>query len=592
MALQTRVYTQTSNTFTLELTLVENSTSTSGNSSSISYTLKLKSTTKNFVQYGVGAQVKLDNQTVATRDRWSASKITLGTYAEVTLLSGTVTVGHHNDGAKSMSFGYSLDMSATSYTPGVMNGAGSMVLSTIPREAKITRAPNFTDEDNPAITVSNPAGGSVTVDAYMESPGAGIDQAIIVYKSINPYNPTVTFVLDESHRNKLRQLNTTSNTTTVRFVLRTKIGETYFYQWADRTMTIRDPAPTLSPTVEDINPDTLALTGGNGNLVKYHSQVAVKTGAKAVKGATLVGQSVTCGSLTLTGDGTLKGVESGTIVITATDSRGNTTTKTVSCKLMGYVRLSCNLGDGAPDASGRYNLEMMGACYYGNFGKVENALTVQYRYRKQGTETWGDWTAVDSVLPMGFTYLARAQVEGLDYQTTYEFQAMATDKLETAYSAEKTVKSLPTFDWSGTDFNVNVDLYIKGKPFLDHIYPVGSIYMSVNATNPSTWLGGTWVSWGAGRVPVGVSTSDSSFNTVEKTGGEKTHTLAVNEIPSHGHSTNINLGEQAKTGSGIWAAVPGEVNKIWVGYATEAGGGGAHNNLQPYITCYMWKRTA
>lgn len=89
MALQTKTYTQSSNTFTLELTLVEQSTSTAGNSSTLSYTLKLKSTTKNFAQYGVGAAVKLDNQTVAVRDRGSAPKITLGTRSEVTLLSGT-----------------------------------------------------------------------------------------------------------------------------------------------------------------------------------------------------------------------------------------------------------------------------------------------------------------------------------------------------------------------------------------------------------------------------------------------------------------------------------------------------------------------
>src|SRR5699024_10312816 len=127
-----------------------------------------------------------------------------------------------------------------------------------------------------------------------------------------------------------------------------------FITYLTRTLTIQNAAPTLNPTVEDVNQTTLALTGESGNLVKYHSQVAVKTGAQAVKGASLVRQSVTCGSHTLTGDGTLEGVESGTIVVSATDSRGNTTTKTVERKLVGYVRLSCTLGQGTPDASGRF----------------------------------------------------------------------------------------------------------------------------------------------------------------------------------------------------------------------------------------------
>ena len=65
----------------------------------------------------------------------------------------------------------------------------------------------------------------------------------------------------------------------------------------------------------------------------------------------------------------------------------------------------------------------------------------------------------------------------------------------------------------------------KDEINIDKVYPVGSIYISVNSTNPSSYFGGTWVSWDAGRVPVGVNTSDSNFSTVEKIGGEQTHTL-------------------------------------------------------------------
>ena len=67
-------------------------------------------------------------------------------------------------------------------------------------------------------------------------------------------------------------------------------------------------------------------------------------------------------------------------------------------------------------------------------------------------------------------------------------------------------------------------------------YPIGSIYMSTSNVNPSTIFGGTWESWGSGRVPVGIDTSQTEFNTVEKAGGEKTHTLTVDEIPSHTHT--------------------------------------------------------
>lgn len=455
MALQTKTYTQSSNGFTLELTLVEQSTSTAGNSSTLSYTLKLKSTTKNFAQYGVGAAVKLDNQTVAVRDRGSAPKITLGTYSEVTLLSGTRTVAHTSDGSKAMALAYSLDMASASYTPGPMSGSGTMTLTKIPRGATITSAPNFTDEDDPVVKVSNPAGVSVQLGIFKDS-----THALANYRTIS--GTSYTFRLTQAEREAMRKVDTAKNTAQVRFYVKSTVGGQTFITYLTRTLTIKNPAPTLNPTVEDVNQTTLALTGESGNLVKYYSQVAVKTGAQAVKGASLVRQSVTCGSHTLTGDGTLEGVESGTIVVSATDSRGNTSTKTVERKLVGYVRLSCTLGQGTPDASGRFDLEVVGACYYGSFGAAENTLTVEYRYRAQGTEAWGGWTAVDRTTPMGFTYVAHATVEGLDYQTAYEFQARAADALEQVESEVKVVKASPGFDWGKDDFAFHIPVYIQG----------------------------------------------------------------------------------------------------------------------------------
>ena len=455
MALQTRTYTQSSNTFTLELTLVEQSTSTGANSSTLSYTLKLKSTTKNFAQYGVGAAVKLDNQTVAVRDRGSAPKITLGTYSEVTLLSGTRTVAHQSDGSKVMALAYSLDMASASYTPGPMSGSGTMTLTKIPRGATITSAPNFTDEDDPVVKVSNPAGVSVQLGIFKDSTHALAD-----YRTIS--GTSYTFRLTQAEREAMRKVDTTKNTAQVRFYVKSTVGGQTFITYLTRALTIKNPAPTLNPTVEDVNPTTLALTGESGNLVKYHSQVAVKTGAQAVKGASLVRQSITCGGHTLTGDGTLEGVESGTIVVSATDSRGNTTTKTVERKLVAYVHLSCTLGQGTPDASGRYDLEVAGACYYGSFGGSDNTLGVEYRYREQGTEGWGAWTAVDRTTPMGFTYVAHATVEGLDYQTAYEFQARAADALEQVESGVQVVKASPGFDWGKDDFAFHIPVYIQG----------------------------------------------------------------------------------------------------------------------------------
>ena len=121
---------------------------------------------------------------------------------------------------------------------------------------------------------------------------------------------------------------------------------------------------------------------------------------------------------------------------------------------------------------------------------------------------------------------------------------------------------------------------------VDFIYPVGSIYMSVNSSNPSKWFGGTWTAWGKGRVPVCVDTGDSSFNTVEKTGGSK-------YLQQHTHNQNC-IGWSGD--GGFWV---GSGNYTTLNFGKETGPTsgasvttGSAGNLQPYITCYMWKRTA
>lgn len=206
-------------------------------------------------------------------------------------------------------------------------------------------------------------------------------------------------------------------------------------------------------------------------------------------------------------------------------------------------------------------------------------------------------------------------------------------------------------------------------------HPVNSVLITTNSTNPGTLYGGTWVSWGSGRVPVGVDSDDSALSAAEKTGGAKTislihshtvnshnhtishthtvnahthstgnHTLTSSEIPSHSHEVLISMKNAGGDGfqirplsgsngsNGYYKNLDMSSNTIIEGgasslYSGSAGGGGAHNHgntgsaspatggastsnsgsaspgtnsqlsssqsiMQPYITCYMWKRTA
>jgi hypothetical protein len=193
----------------------------------------------------------------------------------------------------------------------------------------------------------------------------------------------------------------------------------------------------------------------------------------------------------------------------------------------------------------------------------------------------------------------------------------------------------------GTDFSFQTTYVPPAalSPVLDQVYPVGSIYINAtNATNPATLLGfGTWAAFGAGRVPVGFNAADPLFDAAEKTGGAKdaivvahTHTGTTgNQSADHTHSgTTSNAGSHTHgvdSGTSPYAAgiaggyhfSQGTSNPDYFGLVRNAGehnhsittGGqstshnhafttgstgatGTNANLQPYITVYMWKRTA
>lgn len=134
------------------------------------------------------------------------------------------------------------------------------------------------------------------------------------------------------------------------------------------------------------------------------------------------------------------------------------------------------------------------------------------------------------------------------------------------------------------------------------IYPVGSIYMSANSTNPKNLFGGTWVAWGTGRVPIGVNASDSDFSSVEKTGGSKTVNIAHNHVESVGADANTMYLTAGANGGVYGSTINSSANRMtWKGTPatgatrlnkTSTAGSNTQSIVQPYITCYMWKRTA
>lgn len=120
-------------------------------------------------------------------------------------------------------------------------------------------------------------------------------------------------------------------------------------------------------------------------------------------------------------------------------------------------------------------------------------------------------------------------------------------------------------------------------------YPIGSVYISFSATDPSTYFGGTWERI-KGRFLL--SADDGTYK-INNTGGEATHQLTVNEMPSHNHAIGYRTNTSITTGStGQWTTDPGTSTAWSDGSCIQnRGGNQAHNNMPPYIVVYMWKRT-
>lgn len=234
-------------------------------------------------------------------------------------------------------------------------------------------------------------------------------------------------------------------------------------------------------------------------------------------------------------------------------------------------------------------------------------------------------------------------LRGQDGTTPLNFLAGTVVGLRITADDVQTALDLPNQNNTFTGANSFTGA-VSGQGLINLLYPVGSVYINAtNNTNPGTLFGvGTWTAFGAGRVPVGFNAADPLFDTAEETGGSKdatlvshTHTGATgdqNQSHTHyisgatgnagGHNHTVTLNNTTATGSSEavakWSALSsvtatstattstiGDHSHSFSGstgltsqghlhyFTTDASGSSATNaNLQPYITVFMWKRTA
>lgn len=186
-------------------------------------------------------------------------------------------------------------------------------------------------------------------------------------------------------------------------------------------------------------------------------------------------------------------------------------------------------------------------------------------------------------------------------EITAELQAIRTAVNSKADTVSPTLTGTPLAPTASLGTNTT---QIATTAFvLQSIYPVGSIYINASvATNPGTLLGfGTWTAFGAGRVLVGFNSSNPLFDTAEETGGSAdaivvSHSHSITD-PGHTHSiimsSTQNTSSQTPSKLSTTANLTGTTESNTTGITVDsAGSSGTNANYQPYITVYMWKRTA
>ena len=252
-----------------------------------------------------------------------------------TVVDKTVTIIHNADGTRSVAASFS---TPTQISAGTINRSIETTLTTIPRKADLTSAPDFNDEANPKITYSNLAGNAVdSLQACISLTGANAD---IAYRDISKTGSEYTFNLTTAERNVLRNNCTTSNSRTVVFIIKTVIGQNTYYSSVTKTLSIINATPTAgSLSYADTNSTVTAITQNNQHIVRNNSTLRVTYGAAtALKGASIANYKITFNGATQTktssGDidyGTVNISSNTTVTVVATDTRGNTvsTSKTI-----------------------------------------------------------------------------------------------------------------------------------------------------------------------------------------------------------------------------------------------------------------------
>lgn len=355
-----------------------------------------------------------------TAKAFTSPAISTGGNSTITLGTTTHRVNHGSNGAKSCTITTVFNMQADIVGTWVssITASATISLNTIPRQATITGANNFTDEQNPYFSFTNAGGFSMS--AYLSFAGKTITRSVGTAKSGN-----FTFVLTDAERNTLRSATPNSNSMAVVYGLKTTIGSTVYDNSVSKTMTIVNANPD-APTIayKDTNATTTAITGNDQRIVRNKSTLTVTIGdAVAKKGATIASYATTINGVTKNGNktyafGTINSAVNTEMVVVVTDSRGNKTTVKKTIIIDDWIEPTAIIQLYRVNNYETESKIKVDATFSSLNGK--NAVTCRYRVKNATGTNWTDWATIAN---------NTLGTLSLDNQNDYNVEVSVNDKL-------------------------------------------------------------------------------------------------------------------------------------------------------------------
>jgi hypothetical protein len=386
----------------------------------------------------------------------STSSITGPRNGSVSIASGSTTIDHNSDGTKSISY-HALVKSTSFGISGEISG--TFALTTIPRASSVSGG-------------SGNIGGTTTISVSRASTSFthtlkysfGSLSGTIATGVGTSYTWTIpTSFYAQIPNDKIGWGTIYCDTYNGNTLIGTK--STQF----TATVTEASSRPTVSATLTDTNATTKALTGNASKMVKGKStgQLVITSSVKnsaTIKSVTVNGTNVgTAASITKT----YANISTASFTIVTTDSRGFTNTSyVVTPSYVNYVPLTLSATIFRPQPTGtEIKMTYSGNYFYGSFGAVSNTLSITWKYRVQGAS---EWTNGGTITPTfnGNTIASKTVSLGTNYsyQTAYEFQIVAVDKLTTITQTIPVSVGMPVFHWGKDFMSVNKRLMLRHSP--------------------------------------------------------------------------------------------------------------------------------